>query len=472
MENHSGPYYGEDGTCECGLAVHNYGGYGDTYRTFAHEWGSYASKGDILHTKTCTKCGTSWVERHGYENDTCVCGRVKKDGEHQHYANWSTAGPESFVNIDCATHSFTCDECGERVIDLHHLAFYNDVGHYCKCHAEIGVSGPTYYNTHKYEYVPVDDEIHQYVCSKCGYVHIKSPHYFGNGNICETCGYEKENIATPPKAQTGLVYNGEVQEGVGVGQSWTGFTITGYAGKDAGEYTATATLKEGYTWTDGTTDDKIIQWSIAPAEITEVTLSQTVFYYNGEVRTPEVTEVKAGNLIVPDTDYSVSYEAYTKDLGIFKVEVSGKENFTGKVFATYEIKKGAVPPTAKTDLVYNGKIQIGIEEAETSWIGYKVVGYTEKNAGDYFAVAALMDGYVWTDGTTDVKIIKWSIAPAALTEIKLSETTLVYDGTVQKPVITSVLSETVPATNPATDYEIVMLRLQHMHCVQLKYMFR
>ena len=93
-------------------------------------------------------------------------------------------------------------------------------------------------------------------------------------------------------------------------------------GKDAGDYTATATLAEGYTWTDGSTDAKEIAWSIAPAELTEVTLSETVFYYNGEVQRPDVVEVKAGDLIVPFEDYLVVYESGdTKDPGTYRVYV-------------------------------------------------------------------------------------------------------------------------------------------------------
>lgn len=463
LENHDEPWYGTDGTCKCGLKVHNYGGYGDTHRTFAHEW-SYEPYGDILHTKTCTKCGTSWLEGHNsnYKNNyVCDCGYDDKSATHGHDAYWSTTEPLSFVNINCAIHSYRCDECGQRVVDLHGLAYETNEGKFCKCGAKVGGSGPTFHNSHEFQYVSVDSETHQYVCSKCGEIYKKEIHQFYNdgsdkSDQCIACGYEREKItATPPTAATGLVYNAQTQTGVEAG---TGYTITGNTGKDAGDYTAIARLKDGYTWTDGSTDGKTIEWSIAPAELTEVTLSETVFYYNGEVQRPDVVEVKAGDLIVPSEDYTVVYEGGdTKDPGIYRVLVRkefGKNNVTGGVWATYEIKKGAVPPTAKTDLVYNGKIQIGIEEAETSWIGYKVVGYTEKDAGDYIATATLDEGYIWTDGTTDPKNIKWSIEPAALTEIVLSETTLVYDGTVQKPAITSVLSETVSATNPAIDYEI------------------
>lgn len=261
----------------------------------------------------------------------------------------------------------------------------------------------------------------------------------------------EDKTVTPPTAKTGLVYNAQTQTGV---EGGTGYTLKGNTAIDAGDYTATATLAKGYTWTDGSTGTKTIEWSIGPAELTEVTLSETVFYNNGEVQRPDVTEVKAGDLIVPDTDYTVVYPGgFTKDPGTYRVLVRsefGKNNVTGKAEATYEIKKTAVPPTAKTDLVYNGKTQIGIE-TETSWIGYKVVNYTEKDAGDYIATATLDEGYTWTDGTTDPKNIKWSIEPAELIELTLTETSFVYDGDVHVPLIKGIFTKDIlVATNDYT----------------------
>lgn len=51
-----------------------------------------------------------------------------------------------------------------------------------------------------------------------------------------------------PAAASGLVYNGLAQTGV---QASEGFVLSGAEGKDAGDYVATATLKDGFTWADG-----------------------------------------------------------------------------------------------------------------------------------------------------------------------------------------------------------------------------
>ena len=62
---------------------------------------------------------------------------------------------------------------------------------------------------------------------------------------------------------SGLVYNGSEQTGV---QTATGYyTVTSGTKTDAGNYTATASLVDGYVWPDGTTAPKTIAWSIAQA---------------------------------------------------------------------------------------------------------------------------------------------------------------------------------------------------------------
>lgn len=65
-----------------------------------------------------------------------------------------------------------------------------------------------------------------------------------------------------PSGKT-LTYNGKAQTGVVAG---TGYTLSGTtSATNAGSYQAKATLKEGYAWTDGTTDAKTIGWKINKA---------------------------------------------------------------------------------------------------------------------------------------------------------------------------------------------------------------
>ena len=65
-------------------------------------------------------------------------------------------------------------------------------------------------------------------------------------------------------------------------------------------------------------------------------------------------------------------------------------------------------PTAKTNLVYNGKKQTGV----VNGVGYTLTGNTATDAGTYTATATLATGYQWADGTTGGKNIAWTIRKA------------------------------------------------------------
>ena len=67
-----------------------------------------------------------------------------------------------------------------------------------------------------------------------------------------------------PTANTGLVYNGVEQVGI---VEEAGYTLTVNKATDARQYTAIATLMDGYIWDDGASDAKEIIWIISPKEI-------------------------------------------------------------------------------------------------------------------------------------------------------------------------------------------------------------
>ena len=105
----------------------------------------------------------------------------------------------------------------------------------------------------------------------------------------------KEN-ATPseptkiavPTGKT-LTYNGKSQTGVSVG---TGYVLSGTtSATNAGSYKATATLDEGYAWSDGTSDPKTISWTINKAMVNVTAPAGKTFTYNGK----EQTGVAAGS---------------------------------------------------------------------------------------------------------------------------------------------------------------------------------
>lgn len=95
-----------------------------------------------------------------------------------------------------------------------------------------------------------------------------------------TQGVPAENTVAKPVANTGLKYNGTVQTGV---EGSLYYTLSEDKATNAGNYTATATLKEGYAWADNTTEPVPIKWEIAKADKIEVTADNKTAYVGDAV---------------------------------------------------------------------------------------------------------------------------------------------------------------------------------------------
>ena len=88
------------------------------------------------------------------------------------------------------------------------------------------------------------------------------------GNVCDAditmTVPEPGAVIAIPTGAAGLVYTGAAQVGVPEGVS---YTVEGGSATDAGDHVATATLRSGYTWSDGTTGSKRVPWTIAKATL-------------------------------------------------------------------------------------------------------------------------------------------------------------------------------------------------------------
>ena len=113
----------------------------------------------------------------------------------------------------------------------------------------------------------------------------------------------------------------------------TDYTLAYTANTNAGTATVTATGKGNYSGT------KTATFTIKPATLTSVTLTQNEFQYNlftPVAQTAGIAEVKAGDLIVPAEQYEVEGNTQTEP-GEYTVTVTGKTNFTGSVTAKFII---------------------------------------------------------------------------------------------------------------------------------------
>ena len=141
----------------------------------------------------------------------------------------------------------------------------------------------------------------------------------------------------------------------------TDYTVAYSNNTNAGTATVTCTGQGNYS------GQAQKNFTIVPAVLTEATLKKTEFIYNAfdpQPQTAEVDVVKAGELIVPTTDYTVSDNTQT-NLGDYKLTVTGKNNFQGSVKANFHIVKDDLPVTAEDtesgEEVDNVTIQVSVE---------------------------------------------------------------------------------------------------------------
>ena len=134
-----------------------------------------------------------------------------------------------------------------------------------------------------------------------------------------------------------------VKDGDAVLVEGTDYTLAYTANVNAGTATATATGIGNYSGT------KTATFTIKPATLTSVTLSQTEFQYNlfkPVEQNVGIAEVKAGNLVVPANQYEVEGNTQTEP-GTYTVTVTGKTNFTGEVKAEFTITEQIVAGNAE-----------------------------------------------------------------------------------------------------------------------------
>jgi len=194
-----------------------------------------------------------------------------------------------------------------------------------------------------------------------------------------------ETEVTAPTAVEGLVYNGQPQTLIAEGTAKGGEMVYSAGGTtygttlpamtNAGEYTVYYKVNGDKNHND--VDAQKLTVTIAPAELTQVTLVNDALTYNGEEQTVQVANVMAGELAVDGDSYDVSGNSAT-DAGEYTVSVTGKGNFSGTVTATYTIAKRDYSVTSAMpimDLKYNGRKQTLVTPATASDGGVVVYSF-------------------------------------------------------------------------------------------------
>ena len=131
-----------------------------------------------------------------------------------------------------------------------------------------------------------------------------------------------------------------------------------------------------------------------------------------------VTKAVQGTVVqltakIPENERFARWETISGSTSVtFENANSSTTTFTmpdGSVAIKAVTNKLVNAPIVNTGLVYNSHNQMGVN-ANT---GYTLGGiYAATNAGSYTATATLDTGYIWADGSTNVKSINWSISMA------------------------------------------------------------
>ena len=133
---------------------------------------------------------------------------------------------------------------------------------------------------------------------------------------------------TAPSAPEGVTYNGQLQTAQ-VAEN-AAYTVRGNQQKNAGTYDITVALndKNNYEWNVGTTEDIILQWTIAKVKVAAPSAPEGVTY-NGQLQTAQVAENAA---------YTVRGNQQ-KNAGTYDITVAlnDKDNYEWNVGTTADI---------------------------------------------------------------------------------------------------------------------------------------
>ncbi len=209
-----------------------------------------------------------------------------------------------------------------------------------------------------------------------------------NGSIvkkCAVCGKVASSTAiryakTFKLSTTAYTYNGAVRTpSVTVKDSAgktlkknTDYTVTYASGrKNAGTYKVVVKMIGKYSGT------KVLAFKINPAKISSYKLSATAYTYDGKAKTPSVTVKNAGGAkLTKNAHYTVAYSSGRKNVGIYKVIVKGKGNYTGTKTLYFKIN----PPKTAVYKLASGKksIVVALVKRSSQVNGYQIQYSTSK----------------------------------------------------------------------------------------------
>ncbi len=269
--------------------------------------------------------------------------------------------------------------------------------------------------------------------------------------ISWTINRKKLTAAQSTFSQSGtLTYNKEVQT----------VTISGYNSKfhslsgateqwAAGTHKAYVSPLDNYCWNDGTTAAKTVTWTIEILKIPKPYATVTTFTYNKNGNTLDVQNYNSDymrNIGAAWTRTNVGQ--YTSEFIISDGKINPTDNIHWEddtidhVIINWEIVANVLSAEQSTFsvdgvLTWNGSRQnVSINGYDSTVHSLGGTHYSTA-AGEFEATIAPRTGNVFSDGSSDAKVITWKILPLILDIPTAAETDFTFDNTTKTLSITN-----------------------------------
>ncbi len=210
---------------------------------------------------------------------------------------------------------------------------------------------------------------------------------------------------TAPADSFEKTYNGESQKAGAV--AGEGYTVVDNGGTNAGTYAVYYKLSENYIWSDGTSDDKSVDFVILPKKVTAPAESFEKTY-NGQAQ--KAGAAAGEGYTVEDLGgtnagtYAVTYMLESANY-IWSDGTSADKSVDFVI-----LPKKVTAPTGSFEKTYNGQAQ---KAGAVAGEGYTVEDLGGTNAGTYAVTYTLESAnYIWSDGTSADKTVDLVIQKA------------------------------------------------------------
>ncbi|MCM1277231.1 MAG: hypothetical protein NC299_18050, partial [Lachnospiraceae bacterium] len=200
---------------------------------------------------------------------------------------------------------------------------------------------------------------------------------------------------------------------------------------DAGKYAVVFGLKDNCVWSDGSTGNKTVEWNIYKRPVPEPYIKTSsseggMYYYEFEgKRYPIWANYDADIMTLSGDTYDVDntwHNTYfdLNDPDNYEWEsVGNSSRYTVRWKLSVPYEPSYVPDSNDKKVHIPKQVKIPVEDGTMkypSWDRFdtaaieKIGGVWEAVSADtYYVVLELLDGYVWEDGTYEVKTVPWKI---------------------------------------------------------------